>query len=389
MEITTKLISKDFDHGNVGSKPVKTINNPVYRASTILFESHLDMEMAGKGKYSGIYYGTNRLPNQRELEEQINILEQSYATRIFPSGISAIRHTLLAFLKSGDHILVCDNVYGPTKFFCKHFLPKFNITTDFIPSNADNISDYIKKETKLIFIESPGSITFEIQNIGEIVKTAKAHNIMTVIDNTWATPLFCRPISLGIDVCIESITKYISGNSDLLMGSVSVSEKYFQEFEKYYSLMGICNSSHDCYSSLKGLKTLELRLKKHEETAFFLASWLETLPEIHQVLHPALPSHKEHHLWKEYFTGSSGLFGIVFKDEFSQEQIAKFADSLSLFKMGFSWGGYKSLISTGKIKRDLKSEFHDKNIVRFSAGLEDKNDLKNDIKQAITKMKNI
>jgi len=382
----TKIINLDFDHNIIGGKRVSTINSPEYKASTILYNSHEEMILAEEGKYTGIYYGTNRMPNQRELEESLNILENASITRIFPSGISAIRHVLLAFLKSGDHILVCDNVYGPTKLLCKFFLPKFNIETDYLPSDSENIEDFIKENTKAVFIESPGSITFEIQDIEKTVQTAKKHNLITIMDNTWATPLYFKPLENGIDISIQSITKYISGNSDVLMGSASINKKHSDYFDKYYSLMGVCNSAKDCILALKGLKTLKLRLKEHEKTALYLASWLEKEKIIEKVLHPALKSHSQHGLYKKFFKGSSGLFGFIFKEEICFDKISKFLNSLKLFGLGFSWGGYKSLASAGKVRRDLSSEYKDKIIIRISTGLEDRKDLKNDLKNSIKKI---
>lgn len=386
MDDFTKIINLNFNHNIIGNKRVNTINSPEYNASTILFDSHEDMMLAENGKYTGIYYGTNRMPNSRELEESLNILENASITRIFPSGISAIRHVLLSFLKSGDHILVCDNVYGPTKLLCRLFLSKFNIETDYIPPDAENIEDFIKENTKAIFLESPGSITFEIQDMDKIVQTAQKHNLITIIDNTWATPLYFKPLEKGIDISIQSITKYISGNSDILMGSVSVNEKHAAHFDKYYSLMGICCSSKDCILALKGLKTLKIRLKEHEQNAFFLASWLESQKIVEKVLYPALKSHPQHDLYKRFFKGSSGLFGVILKKEVSPEKITTFLNSLNLFGLGFSWGGYKSLVSAGKVKRDCFCEYEDRVIIRISAGLEDKEDLKNDLENALKKI---
>ncbi|MGM0418547.1 MAG: trans-sulfuration enzyme family protein [Thermodesulfobacteriota bacterium] len=384
MKDKTAVINKAFNHFDIGGKKVHTVNSPEYRASTILFESCEDMLDAGQGKYTGIYYGTNRLPNQRELEESINLLENASITRIFPSGISAIRHTLLAFLKPGDHILVWDNVYGPTKTFCKNFLAKLNIETTFVPpEKSSDIKKYIRKNTKLIFIESPGSITFEVSDIQKTIAAAESKKIITVMDNTWATPIFFKPLDHGIDISVESVTKYISGHCDVLMGSVSLNEKYGDFFDKYCSMAGITNSGHDCITALKGLKTLELRLKEHEKNAFFLASWLEKQEIIDQVLYPPLKSHPNHDLWKKYFKGGSGLFGIIFKDKITQEKITTFINRLKLFGIGFSWGGYKSLISAGKISREESEKLNGKTVIRISAGLEDRNDLKKDLETGL------
>lgn len=388
MDESTKLINIDFNRCEIGEKQVKTINPPVYRASTILFDSIEDMNLVIKGKYPGLCYGTDRVPTQRELEESINLLEKSHITRIVPSGISAIRHVLLAFLQSGDHLIVPDSVYTPTKNMCKYFLPKFNIETTFVKSDiGEEIKEHIKENTKMIFLESPGSISFEFQDIEAIVKIAKEKEIISVIDNTWATPVFFKPIENGIDVSIESITKYISGNSDLLMGSISVNEKYSKIFDRYYLMMGICATGDECYRALKGIKTLKLRLAQHEKNGIDLASWIEKRKEVEQVIHPGLTSHPQHKIWEKLFKGSSGLFGFILKKEITREKTDAFVNSLKLFGKGFSWGGYKSLISSGEVHRDVDEKFNGKNIIRISTGLEDIDDLKKDLEEAFKLLK--
>ena len=367
---------------------MKTINPPVFRGSTVLFNSFEDLTLANAGEYDGITYGTDRLPTQRLFEEAVRKLEGGALTRAFPSGISAIINTFLAFTESGDHILLCDNAYGPTTRFCHEVLKKYQIQITVIPSSAGKeIEHHLQDNTKLIFLESPGSNTFEIQDIPAITSLAKKRGIITVLDNTWATPLYLNPFSLGVDVSIQSVTKYLSGHSDLLMGTVTVNEKYAETFKQFYRVMESYTPEEDCYTALRGLRTLPLRLKQHEQAALEIAHWLESLANIDQVLHPALPSHPEHHLWQRDFSGSSGLFAFIFKQEYQQQQLAAFINSLQLFGIGYSWGGYKSLITAGKYSRHLESKYAGRTIIRLNIGLEDPADLIADIESGFELLK--
>ena len=381
MKRTTRLINAPALSQDEEQTSLKTINPPIFRGSTVLFDSFADLTLANAGEYEGISYGTDRLPTQRLFEKAVRELEGGALTRTFPSGISAIINTFLAFTKSGDHILLCDNAYGPTTRFCNEVLQKYQIEITTIPSSAGKeIEPFIQDNTKLIFLESPGSNTFEIQDIPAITSLAKARDIITVLDNTWATPLYLNPFSLGVDVSIQSVTKYLSGHSDLLMGTVTVNEKHAETFKQFYRVTETYTPEEDCYTALRGLRTLPLRLKQHEQSALEIAHWLETLVDIEKVLHPALPSHPEHHLWKRDFTGSSGLFAFIFKQEYPQDKLAEFVDSLQLFGIGYSWGGFKSLITAGKYNRSQESKYAGKTIVRLNIGLEDPADLLNDLK---------
>lgn len=380
MKQTTRLVNCKSFSQNHEVKQLKTINPPVFRGSTVLFDSFEDLTLANTGEYDGITYGTDRLPTQRLFEEAIRELEGGTLTRTFPSGISAIINTLLAFTRSGDHILVCDNAYGPTARFCLEILTKYNIQTTFVPPAAGKeIETYIQDNTKLIFLESPGSNTFEIQDIPAITTLAKKRDIVTVLDNTWATPLYLDAFALGIDVSIQSVTKYISGHSDMLMGTATVNKKYANTLKQFYRTLEIYTPEEDCYTALRGLRTLPLRLRQHEQSALEIARWLESLPIIDQVLHPALPSHPEHHLWQRDFSGSSGIFAFVFKLEYEQEKLAAFINSLQLFGIGYSWGGFKSLITAGKYNRTQKSEYSGKTLIRLNIGLEEPVDLIKDL----------
>jgi len=380
MKQTTQLINFPPSQQQKTSQRPEMINPPTYRGSTVLFENFKDLTLANADKYEGITYGTDRLPTQRLFEEAICQLEGGALTRAFPSGISAITNTLMALTKAGDHILVCDNVYGPTARFCNEILSRYNIETSYIPPAAGpEIAQYLQDNTSLIFLESPGSNTFEIQDIPAITALAKKRGIATVLDNTWATPLYLDPFALGIDFSIQSVTKYISGHSDILLGTVTTSAEYAEMLQNYYRVTETYTSEEDCYTALRGLKTLPLRLKQHEKAALDIAGWLETHPLVDRVIHPALPSHPEHHLWKRDFSGSSGLFALVLKDEYPDEILAKFIDALQLFGIGYSWGGFKSLITASKYSRTQPSRYAGRTIIRLNIGLEDPEDLRADL----------
>ena len=385
---SSKRIRFNESRVDLQSKPVRTVNPPLYTGSTVLFDSFEDLMLANSGDYDGITYGTDRLPTQRAFEEALNSVENGHITRAFQSGISAITNTLLAFTGSGDHILVCRNVYGPTAKFCNKILTRYNVKTTFVPPAVGaDIDKYIEKNTRLIFLESPGSNTFEIQDIPAITELARAKEIITVLDNTWATPLYLKPFELGVDISIQSVTKYIAGHSDVLLGAVTVNEKCSKVLADYYKVMEIFASPHDCYLALRGLQTLPVRLKQHEASAMQIANWLETVDAVDRVIHPALPVHPQHRIWQRDFSGSSGLFAFTFKEDHSDEQLASFVNSLELFGIGYSWGGFKSLITAGKFSRSPESEYYGKTMVRLNIGLEDADNLMQDLTQGFENIK--
>lgn len=382
MKQETKILGKIWTKRDKST--ATTINPPTYRGSTVLFDNYQQMVKAGRHEYEGITYGTDRLPTQRQFEEAMRELEGGAVTRVFQSGIAAIQTALLAFTKSGDHILVCDNAYGPGQRFCRKVLKKFNIDCTIIPANVGaDIEQYIQPNTVLILLESPGSITFELQDIPAITAIARQKNIVTVLDATWATPLYLKPFELGVDVSIHSVTKYISGYSDVLAGTVTVNERYGQAFDSFYKQMEIYTPAEECYLALRGLHSLATRLRQHEQSALTIAQWLQTVSIVDNVLHPALPCHPEHHLWQRDFTGSSGLFAFTFKKDYTDTQLAAFIDSLELFHLGYSWGGYKSLLTAAKIMRTTPSRYAGKTIVRLSIGLEDCDDLTHDLESGL------
>jgi len=382
MKESTELIKFDDYCNEVNGIKVRTINPPVYKGSTVLFQEYEDLAMANRGQYDGVSYGTDRLPTQRALEEALRRLEGGHITRVFQSGINAIINTLFAFTKSGDHVLLCDNIYGPTARFCKKILSRYHVEITMVPPAVGaDIVEHIREDTRLVFLESPGSNTFEIQDIPAVTAIARERGIMTLLDNTWATPLYLKPFDLGVDVSIQSITKYIAGHSDVLLGSVTMREEFAEEFQKFYRVMEVFASPEDCYLALRGLKTLSTRLKRHERSALEVAKWLETIDQVDKVIHPALPSHPEHSIWKRDFKGASGLFAFTFKEDYPEAKLAAFANSLDLFGLGYSWGGYKSLVTVAKYNRSCSSRYPDQTIVRLNIGLEDPRDLMEDLKR--------
>ena len=380
MKKNSEIVSWDEYTRIHGGKQIKTINPSIQSGSTVLFESYEDLVLARSDKYPGVTYGTGGLSTQKDFESALCKLENGHSSFAFSSGLSAIINTLMTLTKSGDEILLCDNVYGPTARFCDSVLDRYNIKTTHIPSNVGaNISEYVSSDTKLIFLESPGSNTFEMQDIRAISKFAQQRNITTVIDNTWATPIFLRPLDLGIDISIHSATKYICGYSDMLMGCVTVNEKYSKQYHDFYHSMEKYTNPQDCYLALRGLRTLNVRLRTHEKSALKVARWLQSKTIVDIVLHPALDSHPQHHLWKRDYSGSAGLFGFVFKKVYSEDDMALFVNALNMFGIGFSWGGFKSLITVGKYKREGKVKYQGRHIVRLNIGLEDPDDLIKDL----------
>ena len=367
--------------------PARTLNPPVQRGSTVLFDSHADFLRAGRGEYEGSTYGTDRLPLQRTLEDALRDLEGAALTRVFPSGISAISETLMAFVRSGDHVLVCDNAYGPTTRFCREVLGKFGVRCDALPPDVGaDITGFLRPETRLVFLESPGSITFEIQDIPAVAAAARDRGIVTVLDHTWATPLFLDPFALGVDVIIQSVTKYISGHSDLLMGSVSVNAAHAGTLARFYACREIYAAPDDCLLALKGLKTLDVRMRAHQASALTVARGLAEHPLVDAVLHPALPSHPQHEIWKRDFSGSSGLFAFTLKDEYPDSALGRFLDGLEFFGIGYSWGGFMSLATTGRPARSFAGPLHGRTLVRLNIGLEDPQDLLADLRRGLDRL---
>ena len=380
-----KKIKKDTKLVLTGRKPFDNhgiVNPPIYRTSTVLFKNTKELGKAITNRFNQTYYGRYGTPTTFALEEGIAEIENGYRTIATSSGMSSISITLLSFLSKDDHCLISDCTYFPTKKFAVKILSKFGVKVDFYdPTNIDSLKKRINRKTKLIFMESPASLTFEIEDISEITKIAKKRKIITVMDNSWATPFYFLPINNGIDVSILAATKYISGHADTMLGLITVkNEKLFLKIKDNAVSFGDCPGPQECYLSLRGLRTLSARLENHRSSALKIARLLENNDKVSKVLHPALPKNDNYNLWCKYFTGSTGLFSFILKEQ-SKNKVYKMIDKLELFKLGFSWGGYESLILPVFPKNERKiAKWNEKGILlRIHVGLEDVDDLIEDL----------
>jgi cysteine-S-conjugate beta-lyase len=360
------------------------INTPIYRGSTVLYPTMDDL-LHRRGRYS---YGTKGTPTTEALEAAWTEIAGAAGTVLAPSGLAAVTVALLSCLKAGDHLLVTDSVYRPTRIFCDGFLKRFGVeTTYYDPMVGAGIEAQFKPNTVAVLTEAPGSQSFEMQDIPAIAEVAHRRDAVVLMDNTWATPLFFPPHERGVDIAIEAGTKYLSGASDLLLGLVSANERCFRALRETYDAFAMCPGPEDVFLGLRGLRTMELRLREHERQALDLARWLEARPEIARVLHPALESHPGHAIWKRDFKGSSGLFSVILKP-CSDRALAAMLDGLELFGMGYSWGGFESLVipfdcATYRTATTWRPEGP---ALRFHIGLEDPDDLKADLEAGFARL---
>ncbi len=315
------------------------VNTPIVRGSTVLSPTVADLE-GHTGRYS---YGRRGNPTVESLEVALARLEGGARVVLTPSGLSAVSVALLAVLKAGDHLLMVDSAYQPTRRLCDEVLTRYGIeTTYYDPLISGDIAGLIRPNTRAIFLESPGSQSFEIQDVPAIVAAASVHGITTLMDNTWATPLFFRPHDFGVDISIQAGTKYLSGHSDLNIGTISANERTYRRVLLTHGDLGITVAPEDAFLASRGLRTMAVRLERHQQSALTVARWLSERPEVRQVLHPALPEHPGHALWKRDFKGASGLFSIIL-EPVPKPAADALLDSLALFGLGYSWGGFESL----------------------------------------------
>jgi cystathionine beta-lyase len=361
------------------------VNPPVYRGSTVLFPTVADLE----GLRQPYTYGTKGTPTTRALEEAWSEIAGAADTALVPSGLAAIALALLTATKAGAHLLVTDSAYSPTRAFCDGFLARFGVTTEYYdPTIGSDVAGLIREETTAVLMESPGSQSMEIQDVPAIAAAARARGVCVIIDNTWATPLLFPPHERGCDLAIEAGTKYLSGHSDILLGLVSANAKWAKRLRHTFNLFAMGASPDDASLALRGMRTMALRLKEQGRAAFDVAQWLEARPEVARVLHPALPSHPGHALWKRDFSGSSGVFSIILKPTPKQAAEA-FVDGLELFGIGFSWGGYESLVLPFNCApyRTATRWAPEGPALRFSIGLEDVADLKEDLEAGFARLR--
>lgn len=373
-------------HAGRQTRVVPTVNMPVHRASTILFDTiaELDAAKARRFQKGTLFYGRFGTPDVFALEEAISEFEGGAGTVAVPSGLAACVLPLVAFLKPGDHVLVADTVYEPTRTSLNAFVRRNGVEVEYYDPRAD-VAPLIQGNTRVIYLESPGSQTFEVQDIPAIAAAARARGVITVCDNTWATALFCRPLALGCDVVVQAATKYIVGHSDAMLGLVTVADMALHApLREAANWMGYSVAPDEVYLAARGLRTLAVRLAQHGATGLELARWLEGRPGVARVIHPGLPSHPDHAIWARDFTGASGLFAILL-DTTDRAVAARFCESLTLFGIGFSWGGFESLVLPGDPSHARTATRWDekRQLVRIHAGLENADDLKADLAQAL------
>jgi cystathionine beta-lyase len=376
----TKLIHSDA----AAPEGFRSLATPVYRGSTVLF-SEASAAIDHWNQYdAGYTYGLYGTPTTLELAARVCELEKGFRTIITPGGQAAISLIHLTLLKSGDHVLLPESIYGPNRIFSNSVLRRFGVEVSYYPPGAGaDIAAAFRPNTRLVWCESPGSITMELQDVDAIAEAAHHHGALVAFDNTWSAGIYFDALAHGVDVTLQALTKYIGGHSDLLLGSVTVRDpQIFERLGETYSGLGCAPSPDDCSLALRGMKTLAVRLKAVEQSALALAQWLSRRPEIELVLHPALPSCPGHDLWKRDFTGSSGLFSIVFQKHFRKEQVLAFVDALRLFKIGYSWGGVTSLVMTYDLQSPKRPAYGSR-LVRLYTGLELVEDLIADVEQAL------
>lgn len=389
MKEDTKLTTS----GRADLEKYQVVNTPLYRASTILFPNVAAIDAAQEARLRDerpMVYGLTGTPTTYALEDAICVLEEGHRTRLFPSGLAAIAAALMSILRAGDHILVTDSAYSPTRSLCDTTLKKFGVeATYYAPEIGGGIAAFFKPNTKAVLVESPGSDTFEIQDIPAIAAVAHAKNAVVVMDNTWASPLYFKAFTHGVDLSVQAVTKYLCGHSDVLMGSVTANAKTWPALRDTARQLGLNASPDDCYLVLRGMRSLSVRLARHQENGLKLAHWLATRPEVRHVNHPALPSHPGHAIWKRDFLGASGLFAIELHP-YSSAAIAAMLDGLKLFGMGYSWGGYASLILPQRhdMRRTTKPAGGDGPTLRIHAGLEDPEDLIADLSAGFDRLRN-
>lgn len=376
--------------GNWPEKNHGIVNPPVYHASTILFDDLDALGRAGEQALSTLPdsydYGRIATPTSVAFETAVAELEGAYGTVTAPSGLGAITTALLAFVQAGDHILIVDTAYSPTRRFTSVLLKRLGIEAEFYnPALGADIATLFRPNTRVLYMESPGSLTFELQDTPTLAAAAKEAGVVSMIDNTWASPLYCKPIDLGVDVSIQAATKYIVGHSDVMMGTVSLATKALYEKVKWAAIvLGSASGPDDHYLALRGFRTMGVRLAQHQENALKVAKWLQSRPEVERVLYPALPDHPGHEIWQRDFSGASGLMSVLLKPA-GNDAFKSLIEGLEFFPLGASWGGYESLSLPGEPAKLRTATRWDENgpLLRLHIGLEDVDDLLADLEAGL------
>ena len=384
MKQDTTLVTAGRDpHANFG-----VVNPPVYHASTILFPTLAAWTESRSESFPGVRYGLRGTPTTFALEEAVAAAEDGFRSVAVASGMAAVDIALIAFLKAGDHLLMVDTVYAPTRRFCDAILRRFGVeTTYYDPLAGAGIAGLMRPNTRVVFLESPGSLTFEVQDVAAIAAAAHAGDAVVILDNTWASPLYFKPFEHGVDVSVQAVTKYIAGHADAMLGALTTTEEVHDEVRRTAIMIGACPGPDDCYLAQRGLRTLGVRLRRHQETALALANWLRGREEVERVMYPALPGDPGHALWKRDFLGASGLFGVILK-AVPEKALAAMLDGMELFGMGASWGGYESLMipTTPASVRSATRWTAAGPTLRIHAGLEDPDDLIADLERGLGRL---
>lgn len=371
-----------------GRSDPRVVSTPVYHVSTVLFKDYAELREREAGRRSSreLYYGRMGTPTTQALEDALCALDDSVGAVLTPSGVASITDILSAFLAPGDHLLMVDSVYGPTRNFCSGPLARRGISTEYYdPLIGAGIDALIRPETRLVFLESPGSATFEVQDVAAITSAARARGVLTAIDNTWATPVLFNPLEHGVDLAMQSGTKYLNGHADCLFGVTTTrSEELFTTLRHYTLATGSHLAGDDAMLALRGLRSLAARLPAHDRNAREVATWLESQPRVRRILHPAWPSCPGHEFFARDFAGATGLFGVTIRAD-RERNLAAFLDALGLFGMGFSWGGFESLCLPMEFHRESASGVRpadDEVLLRLHIGLENPADLIADLARA-------
>jgi len=381
MRDATRLVTGGREHPD---EP-HLVNPAVHRGSTVLFPSLEALE--NRQKLGRLTYGRNGTPTTFALEDAFAELEGADGCVVAASGKAAIAVALTALVRAGDHILVTDNVYAPSRQYCDRVLARFDVeTTYFPPGIGGDIARLMRSNTRLVFTESPGSQTFEVQDVPAIAAVARAHGALTLMDNTWATPLYFRPFDHGVDIAIHAATKYVVGHSDVMMGLITWKGDVGREMDAGIKDMGAPAGPDDCWLALRGLRTMGVRLKQHEAGALEVARWLARRPEVRRLLHPALPSCPGHEIFQRDFLGSSGLFGFVM-EPCAKPALAAMLDHMELFGMGYSWGGFESLLIPTRPHRTAAPWDDAGQAMRVHVGLEDPDDLIRDLEASFERLR--
>ena len=380
----------------------RSANPAVIRASTILFNTMQELydhekKIKKHQRVSHYSYGRYGSSTTIELENMLKELEQAYHVFLTGTGFGGVALAIMSLCRPGDEILVSDNVYGPTKEISQKLLKEFNITARFYnPDSFEDLKNKVSKKTKMILVENPGSNTFEFQDLSKIIRLAKKKKIFSFLDNTWGTPLYLKPLKLGFDMSFSSATKYFSGHSDAMGGSLAVNKKVFKQIMFFYKLSGYRMSADEAYLIIRGLRTLDTRLNQHYENTKKIINFLKRQKKIKEILYPHNPSSKNYKLWKKYYSGATGLLSIVIRSK-QKSSVIKFVNSLELFGIGYSWGGFESLAILQELRSSKKDEYiqgrnyfrfnNNEHIVRLHIGLEDPKDLITDLKRSLRYIK--